>query len=928
MGKLTIIGNEKPVIGKREMYSVSLVNNLLHPLNPFKNPLQVSKIHWEVMVQTKTGWRKGGSDKEGQTVPFTFGQKSLFHKGIKIIARQGEDYGELIVHPQRAKESKITRVELLDVNYKPIPKGKKLSYRDIIIARAYCVEMFDMNIAFTLWEDDAQGEGHNPMINALNKINPVPVLGRVNEKGMAEAVFRLPFYTMAVLIANARTASGDKSEGPTHEYYVTADVVSKHIQKTSLNIDVVNPTYNPEPPRKRELPKGNIPLPTKSKTTPAPEKPKPNPDSSKFPVTTGGKKSDDPQGKILSAEFVDNNGNRLHSSKVGTTVRIKIVAKDMKNKKVKVKIWEEDNIKWTNDPIFEKDCILIGDNSYLNNVQLTKKMFDKANDGGSDSAKQDYFIEVIHHNTSVTSSVIPITLDAKPTEMESGNSATMVKEPKQGKTPSSCICKEEYKDLIWGGKVSCEFRKKVVQICSELWGESRKMEMANGLMAVMKVETWGSFKAHHREGYKSANDNPKGLTISSFHKESTKSSRAVGLIQFTQDALEGMGEFPKSTTATKGTQPRYDALNRLKLSYAQMGEIKQLDKVKKYFEPTKNQIKTPEDIYLQVFAPDGVGKNDNYLLYSKGTDKYTNNRSVDKNDDGIQRKEILERYYDSKNEGGNYKAIDFSCGIDKNEKNDIKSTDIVTYHIYSNGIIEKFIPKKVKSGYENKYKYIYHDSTDKEHEICIVDWHKTKEKSVGQVYKTKPTHAKILEDKNVSEGNTSRRVKYINGDIAEYGSHPKKGIIWLLYSAGKNDVELVRMPDTLNYSNGDVRISYIFNKTQRKFTGANAFAGFIGYLARSGYKVTTSGSCFSEGSSFPSQEHCNGRSVDTFYLGNIIQDQKVIDSAIFFHFTEVLKGVNEYCKKLKRAGNGGTLHNSHLHCGNFNNNSIKIIKEK
>ncbi|WP_312296499.1 peptidoglycan-binding domain-containing protein [Chryseobacterium sp.] len=425
---LIIIGSHKPVIGTKEMYSVSSVNDWLHPLKPIKNPLQVPKTYWEVMVETKTGWRKGGSDKEGQTVPFTFGQKSLFHKGIKIIARQGADYAELIVHPQRAKESKITRVELLDANYKPIPKGKKLSYKDTIIARAYCVEMFEMNIAFTLWEDDAQGAEHNPVVNAFNKINPVPVMGRVNERGMAEAVFRLPFYTMAVLIANTRTASGDKSEGATHEYYVTADVVSKYIQKASPNVTVVNPTHNPEPPRKREWPKGYIPSPTKPK--PESEKPKPNPDSPKFPVTTGGKKSGDPQGKILSAEFVDKAGNRLHFSKVGTTVFMKITAKDMKNKKVKVKIWEEDNIKWTNDLIFEKDCILIGDNNYINNVQLTKQMFDKAQDGGTDSARQDYFIEVIHHDTSVTSEVMPVSADAEPTKVETGNSATMVEEPK------------------------------------------------------------------------------------------------------------------------------------------------------------------------------------------------------------------------------------------------------------------------------------------------------------------------------------------------------------------------------------------------------------------------------------------------------------------------------------------------------------------
>ena len=57
-------------------------------------------------------------------------------------------------------------------------------------------------------------------------------------------------------------------------------------------------------------------------------------------------------------------------------------------------------------------------------------------------------------------------------------------------------------------------------------------------------------------------------------------------------------------------------------------------------------------------------------------------------------------------------------------------------------------------------------------------------------------------------------------------------------------------------------------------------------------------------------------------------DQKVIDSAIFFHFTEVLTGVDNYCQQLKRAGNGGTLHNSHLHSGNFDSSIIKVIKEK
>ena len=76
--KLTIIGNDKPVIGKQEMYSVSSVNDWLNPLKSIKKiHYKFRKTHWEVMVQTKTGWRKGGSDKEGQMVPYIFGQKKF-----------------------------------------------------------------------------------------------------------------------------------------------------------------------------------------------------------------------------------------------------------------------------------------------------------------------------------------------------------------------------------------------------------------------------------------------------------------------------------------------------------------------------------------------------------------------------------------------------------------------------------------------------------------------------------------------------------------------------------------------------------------------------------------------------------------------------------------------------------------------------------
>lgn len=206
--------------------------------------------------------------------------------------------------------------------------------------------------------------------------------------------------------------------------------------------------------------------------------------------------------------------------------------------------------------------------------------------------------------------------------------------------------------LIWGNKVSDKFEEKVIQICSDLYGPSRKMEMANALMAVMAVETARTFKAHIIAG-QNANTliPPSSLKKDDFlviDKKGKKSSKAVGLIQFTQVALESLGDFKAGTG--------FDKLHEVKLKYARMGEIDQLDKVRDYLYPSRLRIKTPPDIYLQVFAPIGVGKPGDTILYKLGTKEYEANSSVDTNKDkdynkGVARYELLERYWDSYNEG-------------------------------------------------------------------------------------------------------------------------------------------------------------------------------------------------------------------------------------------------------------------------------------
>lgn len=50
---------------------------------------------------------------------------------------------------------------------------------------------------------------------------------------------------------------------------------------------------------------------------------------------------------------------------------------------------------------------------------------------------------------------------------------------------------------------------------------------------------------------------------------------------------------------------------------------------------------------------------------------------------------------------------------------------IVTFHIYYDGRIEKHIPKFIKAGYEQKYKYVFHTSDQAIHNLCIVEWSET-----------------------------------------------------------------------------------------------------------------------------------------------------------------------------------------------------------
>lgn len=95
--------------------------------------------------------------------------------------------GELIVIPKSSKEPKITKVVLFNKGARDVNKA---NYTDKLIARAYCVGMFNRTINFHLWEDDASGGGHNATINKNNR-HKKPYPAKVNIDGIAEAEISL-----------------------------------------------------------------------------------------------------------------------------------------------------------------------------------------------------------------------------------------------------------------------------------------------------------------------------------------------------------------------------------------------------------------------------------------------------------------------------------------------------------------------------------------------------------------------------------------------------------------------------------------------------------------------------------------------------------------------------------------------------------------
>jgi hypothetical protein len=111
-------------------------------------------------------------------------------------------------------------------------------------------------------------------------------------------------------------------------------------------------------------------------------------------------------------------------------------------------------------------------------------------------------------------------------------------------------------------------------------------------------------------------------------------SGATGLIQFMPSTAKGMG----TTVET----------------LAKLSDVAQLDYVYKYFLPYKGKLKNLGDLYMSILWPNGVGKDDSYVLWTAEgrPTTFRQNAGLDVNKDGtITRAECMIKVNDKLTKG-------------------------------------------------------------------------------------------------------------------------------------------------------------------------------------------------------------------------------------------------------------------------------------
>ncbi|MCU7618769.1 peptidoglycan DD-metalloendopeptidase family protein [Chryseobacterium sp. PBS4-4] len=236
-----IIGSQNPVVGKAFTYEISSGS-----LSIFGDS---TKYGWYLFKKQKNGsWRDiTDKPKMGRAVTYTFHEPVLGNEfELRVFETKSGSFvgtaptkkqiAKLDLVPSSSKTAQIDKVILLNGGSKDVNKA---NYRDILLAQAFCTAMFNRELIFTLWEDDAKNSGHNK--------NNKPIATKtkkVDKNGTAVVEFTL-------IDALMRKAMQGESDVKQLEFYITVEYYV-HKKHSTNNININNPF--PAEPRAPQIP--------------------------------------------------------------------------------------------------------------------------------------------------------------------------------------------------------------------------------------------------------------------------------------------------------------------------------------------------------------------------------------------------------------------------------------------------------------------------------------------------------------------------------------------------------------------------------------------------------------------------------------------------------------------------------------------------
>ncbi|GAA3767911.1 L,D-transpeptidase family protein [Flavobacterium ginsengiterrae] len=423
MSDFKIIGSTDPIVGKEEFYSV---NTFLPSVLPFQNTASNNSfeqpVKWEIHILENGRWRKTKeNDKTGKRISYTFLQKSLERKGIRILARRGEDIARLNVTTHPAEQPKIESIELLDKSGKKTTKP--LSYGQTLKARVHCLHMEKHKVSVTLWEDDADGAGHNK----ANEKNIIQTLSGVVKNGIAEVDFLLrPSF--------AKIANKSKDEGKIHEYYVTTDFNKDKIASNNVN---VNDLETPVAPFK-----GKVPVQQQAPAKPKASLPQPVQPKTKAPAS-GSSSATQVKPQIIRVHITNSAKQPIKGVHKEKQIIVWVDSKGLVGKDIRLKLYDEDYL--SDDLLFDKTIKVTGD-IFPISVALDSILRSKGGISG-EGAEQEVFadVEVIQTKDHKKSEVVDVDAKVfKPDPVESSNKVAKVGEgdKNEGKNGKKGACDE------------------------------------------------------------------------------------------------------------------------------------------------------------------------------------------------------------------------------------------------------------------------------------------------------------------------------------------------------------------------------------------------------------------------------------------------------------------------------------------------------